>query len=195
MINKRANSGFTLIELLVSIAIFSLMTVVAYAGIAAVMNNDQTSFEHETALKRLQRTFVFIEKDLRQISPRQRNPGVSDLLPALRSGEGEDVGLLEFSRAGHSNPTELTRSSLQRVRYVFVDEELQRWSWNLVDHSDIEPSKMVLLKDVTAASVAFFSEEGETVDEWTSDALPLGIEIRLTTERWGELRRVLPIYY
>ncbi|WP_022950663.1 type II secretion system minor pseudopilin GspJ [Leucothrix mucor] len=195
MINKRANSGFTLIELLVSIAIFSLMTVVAYAGIAAVMNNDQTSFEHETALKRLQRTFVFIEKDLRQISPRQRNPGISDLLPALRSGEGEDVGLLEFSRAGHSNPTELTRSSLQRVRYVFVDEELQRWSWNLVDHSDIEPSKMVLLKDVTAASVAFFSEEGETVDEWTSDALPLGIEIRLTTERWGELRRVLPIYY
>lgn len=195
MIKKRANSGFTLIELLVSIAIFSLMTVVAYAGIAAVMNNDQTSFEHETALKRLQRTFVFIEKDLRQISPRQRNPGISDLLPALRSGEGEDVGLLEFSRAGHSNPTELTRSSLQRVRYVFVDEELQRWSWNLVDHSDIEPSKMVLLKDVTAASVAFFSEEGETVDEWTSDALPLGIEIRLTTERWGELRRVLPIYY
>lgn len=195
MINKRANSGFTLIELLVSIAIFSLMTVVAYAGIAAVMNNDQTSFEHETALKRLQRTFVFIEKDLRQISPRQRNPGISDLLPALRSGEGEDVGLLEFSRAGHSNPTELTRSSLQRVRYVFVNEELQRWSWNLVDHSDIEPSKMVLLKDVTAASVAFFSEEGETVDEWTSDALPLGIEIRLTTERWGELRRVLPIYY
>lgn len=195
MINKRVNSGFTLIELLVSIAIFSLMTVVAYAGIAAVMNNDQTSFEHETALKRLQRTFVFIEKDLRQISPRQRNPGISDLLPALRSGEGEDVGLLEFSRAGHSNPTELTRSSLQRVRYVFVDEELQRWSWNLVDHSDIEPSKMVLLKDVTAASVAFFSEEGETVDEWTSDALPLGIEIRLTTERWGELRRVLPIYY
>ena len=195
MINQRANSGFTLIELLVSIAIFSLMTVVAYAGIAAVMNNDQTSFEHETALKRLQRTFVFIEKDLRQISPRQRNPGISDLLPALRSGEGEDVGLLEFSRAGHSNPTELTRSSLQRVRYVFVDEELQRWSWNLVDHSDIEPSKMVLLKDVTAASVAFFSEEGETVDEWTSDALPLGIEIRLTTERWGELRRVLPIYY
>lgn len=195
MINQRANSGFTLIELLVSIAIFSLMTVVAYAGIAAVMNNDQTSFEHETALKRLQRTFVFIEKDLRQISPRQRNPGISDLLPALRSGEGEDVGLLEFSRAGHSNPTELTRSSLQRVRYVFVNEELQRWSWNLVDHSDIEPSKMVLLKDVTAASVAFFSEEGETVDEWTSDALPLGIEIRLTTERWGELRRVLPIYY
>ena len=195
MIKKRASFGFTLIELLVSIAIFSLMTVVAYAGIAAVMNNDQTAFEHETALKRLQRTFVFIEKDLRQISPRQRNPGIADLLPALRSGEGEDVGLLEFSRAGHSNPTELTRSSLQRVRYVFVDEELQRWSWNLVDHSDLEPSKMVLLKGVTAASVAFFSKAGETVDEWTADTLPLGIEIRLTTERWGELRRVLPIYY
>lgn len=194
MMIRRASGGFTLIELLVSIAIFSLMTVVAYAGIAAVMNNDQTALEHETALNRLQRAFVFIEKDLRQISPRQRNPGITDLIAPLRSTES-DEGLIEFSRAGHSNPTELTRSSLQRVRYVLEDDELQRWSWNLVDHSDVEPLKMVLLKDVTAASVAFFSADGENLDEWTADDLPLGIEIRLTTERWGELRRVLPIYY
>lgn len=195
MKSKRTNSGFTLIELLVAITIFSLMTVVAYAGIAAVMNNDQTSFEHETALKRLQRTFVFIEKDLRQISTRPRNSGYEALLPALQASEGSDVGLLEFSRAGNPNPTELARSSLQRVRYVLEDQELQRWSWNMVDHSDAEPLKMVLLKEVTAASVAFFSTEGENVDEWTSEALPMGVEIRLTTERWGEIRRVLPVYY
>ena len=61
---KKHNSqnGFTLIELLVSIAIFSLMTVVAYAGIGSIMRNDKISEEHETDLKRLQRTMMFERK-------------------------------------------------------------------------------------------------------------------------------------
>ena len=89
MIPHQRLSGFTLIELLVAMAIFSLMTVVAYAGIAAVMQNDKSSFEHETELKRLQRTFVFIEKDLRQLSARTRNDGYSELQsPLVANGGG-----------------------------------------------------------------------------------------------------------
>ena len=79
MMTKRKNVGFTLLELLVAMAIFSLMTVVAYAGISSIMLNDQTSLEHETALKKLQRTLVFVEKDLRQLALRPRNDGYSEL--------------------------------------------------------------------------------------------------------------------
>lgn len=194
MIPHQRLSGFTLIELLVAMAIFSLMTVVAYAGIAAVMQNDKSSFEHETELKRLQRTFVFIEKDLRQLSARTRNDGYSELQsPLVANGGGSD--LMEFSRAGNSNPTDLSRSSLQRVRYVIEEEKLLRLSWNLIDHSDAEPVTMILMKGVTEGSVAFFSVEGENLESWTKSTLPLGIEIKLTTERWGVIRRVLPIYY
>lgn len=193
MILRRKNTGFTLIELLVAMAIFSLMTAVAYAGIASVMLNDQTSLEHETALKRLQRTLVFVEKDLRQLALRPRNDGFSESQQALIA-DGGDV-LIEFSRAGNSNPTDLSRSSLQRVRYIVEEEKLQRLSWNLVDHSDAEPLTMTLMEGVTEAKVAFFSDEGENSETWTESDLPLGIEIRLTTDRWGEIRRVLPIYY
>lgn len=188
------NTGFTLIELLVAMAIFSLMTVIAYAGISSVMLNDRTSLEHETALKRLQRTLVFIEKDLRQLSPRKRNDGYSELQQPLKADGGGDV-LIEFSRAGNSNPTDLSRSSLQRIRYIIEEEKLKRQSWNLVDHSDAEPLTMTLMDKVTEAKVSFFSEEGETLEAWTKETLPLGIEVKLATERWGEIRRVLPIYY
>ena len=191
---KRKSIGFTLIELLVAMAIFSLMTVVAYAGLSSVMLNDQSSLEHETALKRLQRTFVFIEKDLRQLSTRTRNDGYSALQQPLRA-EGSGDMLIEFSRAGNSNPTDLSRSSLQRVRYIVEEEKLQRLSWNLVDHSDAEPLKMKLMDGVTEAKVSFFSAGGENLEAWTKSTLPLGIEIKLTTQRWGEIRRVLPIYY
>ena len=103
--------------------------------------------------------------------------------------------MIEFSRAGNSNPTDLSRSSLQRVRYVIEEEKLQRLSWNLIDHSDAEPLSMTLMKGVTEAKVAFYSADGENLEAWTKSTLPLGIEIKLTTERWGEIRRILPIYY
>ena len=196
MIHSRSShSGFTLVELLVSIAIFSMMTVVAYAGLASIMTNDKASLEHETALKKLQRSLVFIEKDLRQLTPRPRNTGYSELLPALKSDGSSDTGLLEFTRAGNSNPTDLSRSSLQRVRYVLEDNKLKRMSWNLVDHSDAEPLEMNLLNDVSEVGFSFFSAEGENETEWTKVDLPLGIEVKLTQERWGEIRRVFPIYY
>ena len=191
---KQKSQGFTLVELLVAMAIFSLMTAVAYAGLAAVMQNDQSSLAHETALKKVQRAVVFIEKDLRQLSTRTRNDGYSELQPGLKSDGGAAV-LLEFSRAGNSNPTDLSRSSLQRIRYIIDGEKLQRLSWNLVDHSDAEPVKMTLMEGVTSASVSFFSIEGETSESWAKPELPIGVEVKLTTERWGEIRRVLPIYY
>jgi general secretion pathway protein J len=196
MSNSRpTQSGFTLVELLVSIAIFSMMTVVAYAGLASIMTNDKASLEHENSLKKLQRSLVFIEKDLRQLTPRPRNTGYSELLAALKSDGSSDTGLLEFTRAGNSNPTDLSRSSLQRVRYVFEDNKLQRMSWNLVDHSDAEPLTMTLLNDVEEVKFAFFSSKGENESDWTKDELPIGIEVTLTHERWGEIRRVFPIYY
>lgn len=192
---KRKIAGFTLIELLVAMAIFSLMTVVAYAGISAVMQNDRTSFEHETSLKKLQRTLVFVEKDLRQLIARPRNDGYSELQQPIKADGGGGSELIEFSRAGNSNPTDLSRSSLQRVRYIIDEEKLKRLSWNLIDHSDAEPVTMTLMDGVTEGKVSFFSSDGETLEAWTKTTLPLGIELKLTTERWGEIRRVLPIYY
>lgn len=195
MMYNKNNSGFTLVELLVAIAIFSMMTVVAYGGIASIMKNDRASLEHETALKKLQRTLVFIEKDLRQLSLRSRNTGYSELLPALKSDGSSETGLLEFSRAGNSNPADLSRSSLQRVRYVLEESKLQRMSWNLVDHNDAEPLMMNLLSDVSEVNFAFFTVDGENESDWTKEELPLGIELKLTHERWGEVRRVFPVYY
>ncbi|PWQ99977.1 type II secretion system minor pseudopilin GspJ [Leucothrix pacifica] len=195
MNQSRSESGFTLVELLVSVAIFSLMTVVAYTGLVSIMNHDRDSLEHETALKKLQRSLVFIEKDLRQMTLRPRNTGYSELIPALKSDGGYDTGLMEFTRAGNSNPTDLNRSSLQRVRYVLEDNTLQRMSWNHVDHNDAEPLTMNLLTEVNEVSFAFLSAEGENETEWAKNELPLGIELKLTHEQWGNVRRVFPLYY
>ncbi|RVU83478.1 type II secretion system protein GspJ [Leucothrix sargassi] len=194
--SPRHLSGFTLIELLVSIAVFSLMTVLAYAGIGSILNQDKLSAEHETDLKRLQRTVMFIEKDLRQVTLRTRNDGFSAPLSPMIANDDFNTGFLEFTRSGNSNPTQLKRSSLMRVRYSLEDEDLKRETWNLVDHSDIEPVSVVLMSGVTGVELSFLPDSGEEVDEWTKvDELPIGIEVIIETERWGQIRRVLPLYY
>ena len=196
--NKRYRQrGFTLIELLVSIAIFSLMTVVAYAGIGSIMSNDKISAEHEADLKRLQRVMLFIEKDLRQVSLRARNDGISSSLLAPKlANDDTDTGFLEFTRAGNSNPTGLKRSSLVRVRYSLEEEKLQRETWSLVDHSETDLEPVTLMEGVSEVEISFLPDSGEEVDEWDADdELPIGIEITFTTERWGQIRRVIPLYY
>ena len=197
MKKQTSQSGFTLIELLVSIAIFSMMTVVAYAGIGSIMANDKISADHETDLKRLQRTMMFIEKDLRQVTLRTRNDGYSTgLLPPLNADDDASTGFLEFTRAGNSNPTNLKRSSLLRVRYLLEEEKLQRMTWSLVDHSDIESTAVTLMDGVTDVELSFLPASGTEVSDWARiNELPIGVEITLTTERWGQIRRVLPLYY
>jgi len=192
----KRDGGFTLIELLVSIAIFSSMSVVAYAGIVSILTNDKASAEHEVKLKRLQRAVMFIEKDLRQVVKRTRNDGYSSVLPPLVSDGDTSTGLLEFTRAGSSNPTNLKRSSLLRVRYFLEEEKLQRNTWSIVDHSDMESTPVTLLEGVNDVELSFLPDEGVELSDWNrADELPISIEMTIVTEHWGKIRRVIPLYY
>ena len=66
-----------------------------------------------------------------------------------------------------------------------------------MDYSDTdEPPPVTLMTGVTEVKVSFLPESGDEVDEWNKiDELPMGVEITLTTERWGQIRRVFPLYY
>ena len=68
-------------------------------------------------------------------------------------------GLMEFTRAGNPNPIAIARSSLQRVRYDLEEKVLTRNSWALVDHIDLEPTSMKLLKDVESIELRLLDKK------------------------------------
>ena len=189
---KSTEQGFTLLELLVAMMIFSLMSVMAYSALANIFKSDEVIIAQETKLKTLQRSMMFIERDMRQLTLRPKSSGYGNSSPAVDSGLDSE-GIIEFTRAGNSNPMGLPRSSLQRVRYDIQDKKLIRMSWNLVDHIDAEPVSMILLDDVESLSFKFLSDNGMKENWNSATEIPKAVELTLEHKSWGKIVRLFSI--
>jgi len=197
MKNYNANKkqqGFTLLELIVAMVIFSLMSLMAYGGLFNVITGNDVITDQEIRLKELQRTMLFLERDMRQIVPRPRSTGSGNAVEnAFDYGLDAD-GLIEFTRAGNPNPTGVARSSLQRIRYDVIDKVLIRKSWSIVDHLDLESIDMDLLQGVENLELRLLDEENEWQTNWSPvKEIPKAIEISIEHEHWGEIKRLIPI--
>ncbi|PID33715.1 MAG: type II secretion system protein GspJ [Thiotrichales bacterium] len=192
---KLVSKGFTLLELLIAMSIFSLMSITAYAGLSNILTSNQVITEQEQKLKKLQRTMLFLEKDIRQIvaRPRKTGYGADEVAPAFSYGLDSD-GLLEFTKAGVANPLALAKSSLERVRYDLDEEKLIRNSWAYVDYIDLEPVKMMLLDDVESFKLRLLAADNQWKANWSDQKkLPRAVELTLKHKYWGKIIRLFPI--
>ena len=187
--------GFTLLELLVAMSIFSFMAITAYAGLSNMLTSNKAITEQEQKLKKIQRTMLFLEKDIRQIVSRPRKTGYSadEVSPAFSYGLDSD-GLFEFTKSGVANPLALPKSSLERVRYDLEEEELIRNSWAYVDHIDLEPVTMTLLTDVESIELRLLDASNQWKSNWGEvKIIPEAIELTLEHKYWGKIVRLFPI--
>jgi general secretion pathway protein J len=192
-ISSSHQSGFTLLELLVSMMIFSMMSIMAYGGLINIFKSNEVLTAQEDKLKSLKRTMMFMERDMRQLVQRRRSTGYGQSQGALVYGLDAE-GLLEFTRAGNSNPLDLARSTLQRVRYDVQEKKLIRLSWSIVDHLDAVPVKMTMLEGVEVLSLRFLTDKGVWQDNWGGQSLlPKAVEITLEHEYWGKIIRLISI--
>lgn len=185
--------GFTLLELMIAMTIFSFMSIMAYSGLANVAISNTVLEEQEKRLKVLQRTMMFLDRDIRQIVARPTRSGYQQTSPAFSYGFDSN-GLFEFTRAGNSNPIGLARSSLQRVRYELEEGKLTRLSWNLVDHLDAEPITMTLIEDVESLELRLLDPSRQWQKSWKSNhKIPLAVELSFEHEYWGKIVRLIPV--
>ena len=191
--HQSKSRGFTLLELLIAMVIFSFMSIMAYGALSNILTSNAVIASQEKKLKKLQRAMMFIERDMRQIVPRPRRSSYDEQSKALASGL-DDEGIIEFTRAGNSNPTDAVRSSLQRVRYDVEDKKLLRKSWNLVDHIDAEPVTMPLLDEVESFTLRFLDKNNAWKENWNEVKLiPKAIELTLEHKHWGKIIRLMPV--
>lgn len=194
----RAAAGFTLLELLVAIAILALVAVGSYRLLFDTIATRDQGLAHEKALRDLQRTDMILQRDLQQAAPRPIRDEFGDVQPALVLAE--DKGL-EFTRRGWRNPLQQQRSDLVRVRYRLISGRLVREHWLELDRARTStPVQTVLLDNVGAFRVQAhwggnWSASWPLVSQSQRDprALPLpdAVEVVLTLERWGDIRRVI----
>ncbi|MBA1148459.1 type II secretion system minor pseudopilin GspJ [Ectothiorhodospiraceae bacterium WFHF3C12] len=197
---RQSNHGFTLLEVIVAVAIFAVVSAVAYGGLNAVLNTQSQTRDHAERLTRLQRALTVMAMDFEQAVPRPIRDQYGDPEAAMLV----NVEGIAFTRAGQLNPMGQARSAFERVGYR-LDEEgnLIRVSWRGLDQP-IDPVKREtrLLEGVDGFSVEFAAG---TDSEWLEQWPPLGVRdpmqsmpiaVRITLELpdyGGEIIRILRV--
>lgn len=191
--------GFTLLEVLVAVAIFALLGLGTYRMLQSVLQADRRLHERERALGDLARGLAALERDLVQAIARPVRDGDGSVLPALRSTPSQRTGqALELTRTGWRNPADAPRARLQRVRWQLVDGALRRSYWHVLDRAPGSgPQVQQVVDGVAELQWRFLADDGQWTAAWPrdggTDALPRAIEIGLAHERFGRLRRVVPL--
>ncbi len=194
--------GFTLLELLVAVAVFAVMSVLAYAGLASVLDARRQTDAAAARLGEVQLAFTVLQRDLEQALNRSVRAEYGDRLRAFTAAADGDPRL-EFTRTGHANPLARPRSVLLRVAYGVEDDALYRLQWPVLDRAqDTRPHKFTVLEGVDRLEVRYLDSAGRWHEVWpplrsdtaVETGLPRAAEVTLVLADWGKVTRlfVLP---
>jgi general secretion pathway protein J len=187
--------GFTLVELLVALVVLSVLALVSYRGLAAVLDA-RTHVTQETAKWRRIAAFSNrFEQDLRLAAPRPVRT-VAGALPAWLGRPGSTPGpRLEFSRFASSEDTDLPR----RVGYMLNDrQEIELWVWPGLDlPPDTQPARYPMLRGIARFDIEYLDATLAWVDAWPAaqrdTALPRAVRLRIVPAGGEEIVRIFAL--
>ncbi len=210
--------GFTLLELMIALSIFSIMGLAAYRLLSGETRLQTELEAHSIELQQWQRGMRRLSDDLRQIAPRSIRLeygdkeaalyGTSDSLHFTRYGWSNplhktrsQLQRIEYRLASEDESTEFGSESSSQI--------LQRQVWAVLDRApDSEPLQQRLLPQVSDLSWRYMDDDKQWHSQWPSSqsplsqgsgssssndkqSLPLAIELTLTSERFGEITRLI----
>ncbi len=199
----RRRSGFTLIEVLVALAVFGVLSVLAYMSLAQTLANSDMLTTRMDRLQSIQRTMSFLSSELLQTAPRPVRVELGQApIPALQSSFASDFAL-QITHGGWPNVAGTPRSTLQRTAYRIEDGELVRYHWNVLDRTvNSVPIGTIMLEEVDSLTFRFLQNDGEWTDQWPPlvaqgapplRVLPRAVEILLVLPDEGEVSRVIEV--
>ena len=191
--------GFTLVEMLVALTIFALMSVLAYRGLAAVMQTREHLTEDNRRWRDIALTLAQLEQDM-DLAVDRPVRGNGDLpLPAL-VGNPQTVNAndaqLSFSRMGMAWQTGVL-ADVQRHGYRLNNGTLEQLVWPVLDRAPLtEPAVHLLLERVNRFELRFLDGSGNWQPRWPLPgvaALPAALEVVLELDGGVAVTRVFAL--
>ncbi|RDH82424.1 MAG: type II secretion system protein GspJ [endosymbiont of Galathealinum brachiosum] len=196
-------SGFTLIEVIIAMAIFAIVSVLAYTGLHSVITSKSRTEAALDRLQELQMSVLTLTGDLQYLSNRDGHDALGGQLLKVTTQDSDYI--LAFTRNGWRNPANQARSSLQRVAYQLDEDRLKRIYWPHVDRADDEQVvERTLITNIESLELRFLDEKNQWQTDWPSadsqasdapSALPVAVEFTLKMNDWGDIRRLIRVAY
>lgn len=188
--------GFTLVEALLALAIFGVISVLAYRATAALTDGEVRLSAEASRWRALEALFTRFEADIRQAIPRPVRAG-SAREPAWLGAVTNGQSAVVFTRAGSEYYVEPAPAG-QRLGYRLRDGTIELAYWPQLDHLDTaQPLVYPLVGDVAAFGVEYLTRDGVWRDRWPlfgEDPIPRAVRLTLTLadgtriDRWFTLR-------
>jgi general secretion pathway protein J len=166
--------GFTLIELMCALVILSLLALMSFRGLGAVLDaRDQVKQETEK-WRALSAFFSRLQQDVQLSAPR----------PVRADASG-----FEFTRLAPEG-----KDAPRRVAYVMnQSKEIELWLWSTPDG---EPTHHLVLPAVAQLELKYLDRTLVWRDAWAStevEPLPLALRLRIVLASGEELVRVFSL--
>lgn len=195
---RRRAAGFTLVEILVALGLLALIAVLAYRGVASLVDGETRLAAEARRWRTLDAVLARMEADVRQALPRSVRAG-GTVEPAWLAGmESNGASAFAFSRAGPEFDVEPGMAG-QRIGYRLRDGVLQVLYWPALDRArggDTDAQAWSLIDGVAGLRVDHLDARGRWVANWPQEgeaALPRAVRVHLTLasgeaiERWFAL--------
>lgn len=201
---RRTAIGFTLVELLVAMSVFAIVATLAFTAMRLTARDQEglaRKADLETAaamcLERVAKDLTSLYVPLPPVftPPIEQEPASEFRVAAV--SDAADESILHFASLAHVSFEDPPRRGIARISYVPAAEEKARDLIRRADHllagREISPDGLdpVLCEHVKRMEVYFYGWDGETVDDWDSEAerygyaTPRAIRIELQIEAGG----------
>jgi general secretion pathway protein J len=201
MPGRARGTGFTLVELLVAVAIFGVLSGVAYRALAVMLDGRARIEQENRKWRSLAAFFARFEQDIAAAAPRPiRDAG--DVVGAALVGNAAALRL-------NDGAIVLTRTALapapdvsdppRRLGYRLRAGAVELLSWGVLDQGPrSEPAVAVVLRDVRALDLRYLDRRGQWHVAWPppgpaagpAAAIPAAVEASVTLASGERLVRL-----
>ncbi len=187
--------GFTLVELLTALLILSVVSLMSYRGLGAVLDTRERVAQESAKWRGVASFFERFERDVRLAMPRaaRRTGGVA---PAWQgTPEATSATRLEFSRFASAEGVDTAR----RLAYGLNEkQEIELWLWPGLDVAEgTRPARYALLGGVARFELRYLDAAAAWVNAWPvtpNDAsLPRAVQLRLVLASGEEIVRIFEL--
>lgn len=217
---RREQSGFTLLEVLVALSIFAVLGIGAYRVLSGAITAHERLRERQQAVAQLTFAVRSLHDELSQVVERgvraeygdreEAFIGTAQTLVFSYGGWSNPLGhrrgsVQRVSYGLGSENTGLGANPAASLQKLSTELMLQRHFWIVLDRAQDTLPLTRNLVSLRELNFRYLGDEGEWHGAWpplalgaasgagAAQALPLAVEVTLSSQRFGEIRRLVKL--